>query len=89
MKKWTWVILIVLTLGFVAAGLAAADQFVVCPPDVKKRKALCALMIRYGRDALARYQFDQARQFFQKAVQADPSSRLAWAYYNRALVLSL
>jgi len=89
MKKWTWVILIALALGLVTAGLAAADQFVVCHPNVSKRKALCALMIRYGKDSLVRLQFDQARQYFQKAVQADPSSRMAWAWYNRALVLSL
>jgi Tfp pilus assembly protein PilF len=89
MKKWTWAILLALTLGLGAAGLAAADQFVVCPQDVKKRQALCALMIRYGKDALVRHSYLEARDMFQKAIQADPTSRVAWAYYNRALVLSL
>ncbi len=89
MKKWTWAILLALTLGLLAAGYAMADQFVVCPRDVKKRQALCALMIRYGKDALVRHSYVEARNMFQKAIQADPTSQLAWAYYNRALVLSL
>jgi hypothetical protein len=89
MRKWTWAILIALTLGLGAASLAMAKQVTVCPQDLKKRQSLCALMIRYGKDALVRHQYIEARNLFQKAIQADPSSRLAWAFYNRALVLSL
>jgi hypothetical protein len=89
MKKWTWAILIALTLSAGTAGLKAADQFVVCPPDVKKRQQLCALMLRYGKDAVARLQFAQAREFFRKAVQADPTSVTAWSWYDRSLLLTM
>ena len=49
-------------------------------------KALCALMIRAGREKFDRGRFQEAKDFFRKAVQADPHSARAWYYYETCLI---
>jgi hypothetical protein len=45
---------------------------------------LCALMLRKGREAFSRARYGEARDFFRKAVQADPASQKAWSNYDLA-----
>ena len=52
-------------------------------------KALCEKMIRHGQEAYERGKYLDAKEFFRKAVQADPSSLNAWAYYDQAVIFAL
>jgi hypothetical protein len=46
---------------------------------------LCALMLRKGKETFSRAKYHEAKEFFRKAVQADPTSQKAWSYYDLAL----
>ena len=52
-------------------------------------KALCAKMIRFGKQAYARGKYLDAKEYFRKAVQADPMSQVAWKHYDMAAVFAL
>lgn len=51
--------------------------------------ALCGRLIRFGKAAYDRARYHEAKRFFYKAILVDPTSRLAWAYYDMAVVTSL
>jgi tetratricopeptide (TPR) repeat protein len=46
-------------------------------------------MIRHGQEAYQRGKYLDAKEYFRKAVQADPSSLAAWAYYDQAVIFAL
>ncbi len=52
-------------------------------------KALCAKMLRFGKEAYARGKYLDAKEYFRKAVQADPFSQVAWRYYDQAVIFAL
>lgn len=52
-------------------------------------KALCVKMIRHGQEAYQRGKYLDAKEYFRKAVQADPSSVPAWTYYDQAVIFAL
>jgi len=52
-------------------------------------KALCAKMLRFGKEAYARGKYLDAKEYFRKAVQADPTSVVAWRYYDQAVIFAL
>lgn len=52
-------------------------------------KELCASMIRHGQEAYQRGKYLDAKEYFRKAVQADPTSVAAWAYYDQAVIFAL
>lgn len=52
-------------------------------------KELCATMIRHGQEAYQRGKYLDAKEYFRKAVQADPTSTAAWAYYDQAVIFAL
>jgi len=52
-----------------------------CPPD----KELCAKMLRFGKQAYQRGKYLDAKEYFRKAVKADPASTTAWRYYDQAV----
>ena len=52
-------------------------------------KALCAKMLRFGKEAYARGKYLDAKEYFRKAVQADPASPVAWRYYDQAAIFAL
>jgi len=52
-------------------------------------KALCAKMLRFGKQAYMRGRYLNAKEYFRKAVQADPASLMAWQYYDLAAVFAL
>jgi tetratricopeptide (TPR) repeat protein len=56
-----------------------------CPPD----KELCARMLRFGQEAYARGKYLDAKEYFRKAVKADPTSSEAWRYYDQAVIFGL
>jgi len=67
------------------------------PQDVKGEerklfipdKALCTKMLRFGKQAYERGQYLDAKVYFRKAVQADPTSNKAWQHYDMATIFAL
>jgi len=55
------------------------------PPD----KELSAKMLRFGMEAYARGKYLDAKEYFRKAIKADPASIKAWLYYDQAVIFSL
>lgn len=72
-----------------ALGMALAVSADSNKPNQCEDKALCAEKIRYGREAYDRGQYVQAKQYFRQAVQADPSSATAWAFYDLSVMYSV
>ncbi|MDQ1334922.1 MAG: hypothetical protein QG552_1872 [Thermodesulfobacteriota bacterium] len=52
-------------------------------------KALCDEMIRFGKQSYERGKYLDAKEYFRKAVQADPSSTEAWRHYDLAVIHAL
>ena len=52
-------------------------------------KALCAKMFRFGLQSYERGKYLDAKEYFRKAVQADPASAAAWRYYDIATIFAL
>ena len=44
-----------------------------------------ALMLRKGQESFSRAKYNEAKDYFRKAVQADPTSQKAWSYYDLSL----
>jgi hypothetical protein len=52
-------------------------------------KELCARMIAAGKEYYERGRYLDAKNFFRKAVEADPQSQKAWFYYDRTVIFAL
>ena len=52
-------------------------------------KAFCEKMIQHGQGAYQQGKYLDAKEYFRKAVQADPSSMSAWAYYDQTVIFAL
>ncbi len=50
---------------------------------------LCLQMMRYGEEAYWRGRYLDAKQYFRKAIQADPTNEKAWMYYDLATIYAL
>ena len=85
MKGSRFAVALGLTLSL-ALGLGLAVAAEVAKPAQCVDKDACAEKIRFGREAFDRGQFNQARQHFRQAVQADPSSNTAWAFYDLSVM---
>jgi hypothetical protein len=79
------VFVIFLTIFFFVPTHAMAQGPENCSPD----KELCARMIRFGTEAYARGKYLDAKEYFRKAVSADPTSIKAWRYYDQAVIFGL
>lgn len=66
----------------VPSGLVAEKSY---QPD----KALCAKMIAAGKESYSRGRYLDAKNYFRKAVEADPGSQKAWHYYDQAVIFAL
>ena len=44
-----------------------------------------AMLVRKGQESFSRSKYNEAKDFFRKAVQADPTSQKAWSYYDLSL----
>jgi len=80
-------ILFFLVLGLVSllAGVALAEE----PKSVAPDKALCAKMLRFGKEAYMRGRYLDAKEYFRKAIQADPQSTEAWVFYDQSVIFAL
>jgi hypothetical protein len=84
--------LIIMTVAGLLAGMIAlgsrsgsAEERKLFVPD----KALCAKMLRFGKQAYMRGKYLDAKTYFRKAVQADPLSAVAWKYYDQSVIFAL
>ncbi len=86
-SKWSILMAVVflLTIIFAASPYVSAQEPANCPPD----KELCARMLRFGNEAYARGKYLDAKEYFRKAVKADPTSLKAWRYYDQAVIFGL
>jgi hypothetical protein len=75
----------VLTIFFLSWGVGLAEEPKGAIPD----KALCAKMLRFGEEAYSRGKYLDAKEYFRKAIQADPTSQKAWGYYDLAAIFAL
>jgi hypothetical protein len=75
----------VLIIFFLSWGVGLAEEPKGPIPD----KAFCAKMIRFGEEAYARGKYLDAKEYFRKAIQADPTSQKAWGYYDLAAIFAL
>ncbi len=88
MKLKSMIVVWTFILGFLfvlALGAVAAEKPKLFIPD----KALCAKMLRFGKEAYMRGRYLDAKEYFRKAIQADPTSQTAWRYYDQAVIFGL
>ncbi len=88
MKKWCYFsIACFLILSF----LLFTNVFSIAQDKAKGciNKKLCAEMIRKGKEAYMRGRYLEAKYYFKKAIQADPSSSQAWTAYDLAVIFGL
>lgn len=82
---------VIIALAFILTTFFAASTYTMaqgppnCPPDT----ALCAKMLRFGKEAYARGKYLDAKEYFRKAVKADPTSLTAWRYYDQTVIFGL
>jgi len=76
---------LLLTTLFYFPHTALAEEPKLFIPD----KAFCAKMLRFGKQAYVRGKYLNAKEYFRKAVQADPTSSVAWRYYDQAVIFAL
>ena len=57
--------------------------------ETKPDKSLCAQMIQFGIQSHERKRYLEAKEYFRKALHADPTSDTAWTYYDLAVIFAL
>jgi hypothetical protein len=50
---------------------------------------LCNRLVRFGKVSLGRGKYAEAKRFFWKAILVDPTSKLAWHYYDQSVIHTL
>lgn len=75
----------VLTLPTAVPAQDDANPCPQCTPDEER----CAELIKFGKQALWRGKYQQAKQFFRKAIHADPTSEPAWQAYDLSTIHAL
>ncbi len=85
MKRLFLCILIVLALAVSLAFLASAQGQISQVPDKKTFEK----MMRFGKEAYLRGKYEDAKAFFRKAIEADPTSKTAWTFYDISSIMAL
>lgn len=81
--------LIGLVIGTLALLSMLTMPFSATYAVTEEQKIQCATMIRFGKEALQRSKYDQAKDFFKRAIQYDPTNKTAWKYYDQSSIFSL
>ena len=77
-------IIFIWTVMMASSGTLAEEPKLFIPD-----KALCAKMLRFGKESYQRGKYLDAKEYFRKAVQADPKSEVAWHFYDLASIFAL
>jgi hypothetical protein len=83
---------IVFSVSLVAAVLLLPQRGVteqVTVPAQCVDEALCAKMLAFGKQAYTRGKYLDAKEYFRRAVMADPTSMKAWSFYDLASTFAL
>lgn len=72
-----------------AAVIAVPTGLVAQKSSYAPDKELCARMIAAGKEYYVRGKYLDAKNFFRKAVEADPRSQKAWRYYDQSVIFAL
>ena len=51
--------------------------------------ALSARLVRFGKVAMGRGRYLEAKRLFWQALLVDPTSKLAWLYYDQSVVMGI
>jgi tetratricopeptide (TPR) repeat protein len=86
-SKWSILAAMVFLLTIIFSPLTSvtAQDASIRQPD----KAICARMLRFGQEAYGRGKYLDAKEYFRKAIKADPASMEAWRYYDQAVIFGL
>ena len=76
---------VLLALFLLLPSIVPAEE----SPQKGTDQAFCAKMIQHGQEAYQRGKYLDAKEYFRKALQADPSSVSAWTYYDQAVIFAL
>jgi tetratricopeptide (TPR) repeat protein len=78
-----------LSIGAVVPFILATAVFAAETKSTAQDKALSAKMLRLGKEAYSRGKYLDAKEYFRKAVQADPGSNEAWRHYDQSVIFGL
>jgi tetratricopeptide (TPR) repeat protein len=84
--KLTIAILAVLSM---MAAISIPTGLIAQKSGYNPDKELCAKMILAGKEYYERGRYLDAKNFFRKAIEADPKSLKAWRYYDQTVVFAL
>ena len=82
-------LLLFVTAILMTVPLLSSNTFAEEIPNFVPDKLLCAKMIRFGQEAYKRGKFQDAKEFFRKAVTYDPNSKKAWRFYDQSVLFAL
>jgi tetratricopeptide (TPR) repeat protein len=82
-------LLLLLSLSVLLAFLFLLEAPAPAQEGKGPDKALCAKMLQFGKEAYLRGRYLDAKEYFRKAIQADPSNNTAWQLYDQAAIFAL
>ncbi len=82
-------LVLVLAVVTMAAFLLAPTGLIAQKSGYQPDKELCAKMIAAGKEYYTRGKYLDAKNFFRKAIEADPQSQKAWRHYDQAVIFAL
>lgn len=85
MKRLFWCLMMVAVLPVSVAFIAFAQGQASKVPD----KQTCERMMRFGKEAYLRAKYEDAKAYFKKAIEADPSLQEAWTFYDLSTIMAL
>ena len=78
-----------LAIVSMAAVISVPTGLIAQKSGYAPNKELCAKMIAAGKEYYVRGKYLDAKNFFRKAVEADPRSQKAWRYYDQTVIFAL
>ena len=78
-----------LAIFSMAAVISIPTGLIAQKAVYEPNKELCAQMIAAGKEYYMRGKYLDAKNYFRKAVEADPSSQKAWRYYDQTVIFAL
>ncbi|MEW6574549.1 MAG: hypothetical protein AB1374_13065 [Bacillota bacterium] len=91
--RFTTAVLLILSL-MLGIGIGLGVEFGLArqtgqgSPD-SPDAGLSALMLRKGKESFDRARYGEAKEYFRRAILADPASPTGWSYYDLALIYTV
>lgn len=81
--------LLIVTLLFAVGVVSSHPGPARAADEATPDKALCEKMLRFGKEAYQRGKYLDAKEYFRKAIKADPGSTEAWVFYDQSVIFGL